>query len=165
MAKISKKVGKAKQMKIAKHKLFKGGSYDEVALRFGVTRDQVRNYVSKFRNEEYAKGLDADIKEEIAAERAKVSKELQENGPTTLIHETIVDFIAQVRKRGDLDLKDKLDYIGKLTMSMKRNQDMQFVEAVKKPDARRVIRLVQYFSPEATEKEILEAWKIIALEN
>lgn len=167
MAKKSKTVHKAKQIKIAKYYLFKGNgaTYNEVALKFNVSKDQVRNYVDKFRNEEYAAGLDADRKEELALEKEKVAKELLELGATTLINETIVDVIANIRRRGDLEPKEQLDYISKLTMSMKRNQDMQFVDAVKKPDVQKIIELVRYFYPDATEKEILEAWKILALQN
>jgi len=166
MAKKSKTVSKAKQIKIAKYYLFRdSSSYNNVAIKFNVSKDQVRNYVDKFRNEEYAAGLDADLKEELNAEKKKVSKELLELGANTLINETIVTVVSVIRTRTDLEPKDQLDLLSKLTMTMKRNQDMQFVDAVKKPDAQKVIELVRYFHPSATEKEILEAWKIIALES
>lgn len=166
MAKKSKTVSKAKQIKIAKYYLFKdSSSYKNVALRFNVTKDQVRNYVDKYRNEEYTAALDADLRVEFDANKDKVAKELLEVGANTLINETIVNVIAALRSRTDLEPKEQLDLVSKLTITMKRNQDMQFVDAVKKPDVQKIIELVRYFYPDATEKEILEAWKILELEN
>lgn len=161
------KIAKTKQMKIAKYYLDNKSttSYDKVGIKFNVTKDQVRNYVRNYENNRYSEIRSLRENEEVDKERIRVRQELKESSISALLDETIIDVIAEIRSRKDFSTTDRMNAINKLTLAMKRTQELQFVEALRKPDAKKVILLMQSENPNLTENEIIQRWMKITLEN
>jgi len=162
---------KSKQVKIAKYYIDKKAdstvntSYKTVAIRYNVSPDQVRRWVEKYERNEYAEARSKSENDEVEDERQIVRQQMKDEGISALLDDAIIDVLSELRVRKDMTTEDKMNAINKLTMSMQRAQKLQFVEALKKPDAQKVILLVKFFSTDTTEKEILEAWQQIDLEK
>lgn len=157
---MPKKFTNFQKVKIARYYLHtQGTSYAKVALHFGATIAQVRQFVMKFRNEEYDLELEQQENELYTEEREIVAKEMLEMGANTLVNETIVDVIAEIRSSTNMKGKEKLDLLSKLTITMKRNQENHYAELLKQPDAETVILLMQSENPNLTPKEIITRWK------
>jgi len=164
---MAKSVSKAKQMKIAKYYLKNPSktSYAKVALKFGVSVDQVRNYVKKFRSEKYIAKIDEEVSKEIKEERIRVNDELEEYGQAALMKEIILDTIAELRVRKDLPIKERIKMTNDITLAKSRNQKLELVDALKKPDAKKVIKLCKLIDPSLTESKIINLWKQIEIED
>ena len=167
MPKKSKIASKTKQIEIAKFYLDNSPqtSYRRVGLQFGCTANQVRNYVAKYENEEYAEARSLKENEEVQAEKIALLKRLKDTAITSLVDEVVVDVLAEIRMRKDMTTDDRLTAINKLTMAMQRTQKLQFVEALRKPDAQKVIQLCKLIDNKLTETQIIELWQKIELEK
>ena len=154
-------------MKIAKYYLKNPSktSYAKVALKFGVSVDQVRNYVKKFRSEKYIAKIDEEVSKEIKEERIRVNDELEEYGQAALMKEIILDTIAELRVRKDLPIKERIKMTNDITLAKSRNQKLELVDALKKPDAKKVIKLCKLIDPSLTESKIINLWKQIEIED
>lgn len=167
MAKRSKASNlKEKEMlKVAEYYLNAPGqhSYRSVAFMFKCTHYQVRNAVAKYKELKFKEAVAEKSREVVDKEREGVRDEIKRIGALDLVDEAIVDTIALIRANKSMDVLDRIKYINQLTIAMKRVSDLLFVEAVKKPDAQKVIKLCQLIDPQITEAKILELWKRIEL--
>lgn len=158
---------KSKQVKIAKYYIDNKSetSYKKVAIRFKATPDQVRRWVEKYERNEYAEARSEAENNEVEAEKVKIRQELKDTALTALLDEVIIDVLSELRMRGDMTTEEKMNAINKMTMAMQRTQKLQFVEALKKPDAQKVIKLCKMIDSSLTEKEIIDLWQQIELEK